>query len=165
MRRFKVSLSTNGLQAFIRELEAMKVEVEEKEARFMTELAKIVADSLTESYSGKPVDVTTEQFVDGDKRGYIVRASGEALGFIEFGTGVYAGYGDPEFADIMPFDVYPGSWSEKHEAKRWEKWLADGKDPYRFPYNRYPTNALPKAYNALVANAHALAREIFGEGH
>lgn len=163
MRRFKVSLSTNGLQAFIRELEEMKVEVEEKEAMFMTELAKIVADSLTESYSGKPVDVTTEQFVDGDKRGYIVRASGEALGFIEFGTGVYAGYGSVH-ADDVPFKVYPGSWSEEH-SQTYQKWVESGKDPYAYPLNRYPTNAIPKAYNALVANAHTLAREIFGEGH
>lgn len=159
MRTIKVSLSTNGIQAFIRELEDLKDEIEEKEARFIQELAKVVADSLNESYNGK-IPVTTEPFVDGDKRGYIVKVEHEALGFIEFGTGVYAGYGSVH-ADDMPFKVYPGSWSEDH-AQTYQKWIEDGKDPYAYPHNIYPRNAIPKAYNALIANAHMIAREIWG---
>ncbi len=163
MKTLKVSLSTNGIRSLIRELEKFKSDLAEKEDMFMQLLASRVEASLMESYNGKPVEVTTERFNDGDMHGYIVRASGEALGFIEFGTGVYAGYGDNPFADEMPFKVYPGSWSEWHE-RTYQEWVENGRKG-RYPYNHYPTNALPKAYNELVVNAHTLAREIFGGGH
>lgn len=161
MRTIKVSLSVNGLQSFIRELESIKTDLADKEAEFLKELAKVVADSLDESYGGK-IPVTTEPFADGDRRGYVIKVEHEALGFIEFGAGMYSGYGSVH-ADDMPFNVYPGSWSEEH-AGRWQEWLDEGKDPVDFPYNRYPVNAIPKAYNALVSNVSFLARKYFGEG-
>lgn len=156
-----MSLSANGIEAFIRELKTIKDGIAEAEAGFLNDLAQVVSDSLNESYGGK-IPVTTEPFTDGDRHGYVIKVEHEALGFIEFGAGMYSGYGSVH-ADDVPYKVYPGSWSEEH-AGTYQEWIDAGKDPVDYPYNRYPVNAIPKAYNALISNYQIIANKYFGGG-
>ena len=44
--------------------------------------------------------------------GYVLTASGEDVGFLEFGAGVVTEA--DEFAEQVDFPIYPGSWSELH---------------------------------------------------
>ena len=44
--------------------------------------------------------------------GYVLTASGDDIGFLEFGAGVFTE--TDEFASEVPYPVTPGSWSESH---------------------------------------------------
>lgn len=47
------------------------------------------------------------------KDGYKLTVSGEDIGFLEFGAGVFTE--TDEFASEVDYPIYPGSWSELHE--------------------------------------------------
>lgn len=47
------------------------------------------------------------------ENGYRLTVSGEDVGFLEFGAGVFTEA--DEFASQVDFPIYPGSWSELHE--------------------------------------------------
>lgn len=47
------------------------------------------------------------------ENGYRLTVSGEDVGFLEFGAGVFTEADD--FAEQVDFPIYPGSWSELHE--------------------------------------------------
>lgn len=44
--------------------------------------------------------------------GYRLTVSGEDVGFLEFGTGIFAS--SDEFAEQVSYDIAPGSWSDTH---------------------------------------------------
>lgn len=157
------TLSVEALDALIKDLKAYIEDFKDKEQEFLGKLAEKAKTALEEAYAGKKITVTYEHFQEGSIHGVDVIANGDKIGFIEFGAGVYSGEGS-EFKDNAPFDVYPGSWSKDH-AQRWQEWIADGKDPYKFPYNKQPVNAFPKAYAVLRTSAYHLAQEVFGGRH
>ena len=100
-------------------------------------------------------------YIDKTQDGYALIAEGEAVCFIEFGTGVYA---DPkhEFANDMPFVIAPGSWSESDFGKHtWSDWVNAGKDPKYYPFNRHPKYPMWEAYKALQANMDRIAKEVY----
>lgn len=81
--------------------------------------------------------------------GYFIRAAGEEICFIEFGTGVWAEpsplLDDPE-SDIG-FEIYPGSWSIDHD-RTFQEWDEGGrKGDYR--YNSFPENILLYTYQYI----------------
>lgn len=50
----------------------------------------------------------------GDNSASLI-AEGDDVGFLEFGTGLQVQ--TDEFGKVVPFPVYPGSWSETHEKQ------------------------------------------------
>lgn len=121
------------------------------------------ADGTEDFHEVEMPDIRTEEYHDGDTFGYVITAEGKDVCFLEFGTGMYAGFGS-EDTDGLSFEVYPGSWSETHEHT-YEHWLKKkGKSPYDYPFTIYPRNAFAKAYAEIKINAYHLVRSRLG-GH
>lgn len=115
-------------------------------------------DFDTNGYIGKngDVEVTTEmRLQDG---GFTIRATGEAVGFIEFGTGVLAGaIRNGIQAD---YEIRPGSWSEGHERmfSRFGYWYYDGQ---RLD-STAPASAMQNACSVMEQQSLEIARRVFG---
>ena len=93
----KMDLDTRSINKAIRELEKFKQEILDKEKQFLRALGEIGVREAsirftTAMYDGiNDVMVTLDDF-DG---GYVIKAEGEAVAFIEFGSGVYHNPGEP----------------------------------------------------------------------
>ena len=162
MKTLKANLSEKSLDALINALEAYKEQFKSLEQQFLEQLAVVVKTELERVYNTAKITVTYEPFQEGNIHGVNVIANGDAIGFIEFGAGVYAGENSIH-KDNAPFDVYPGSWSDFHEAQTYRKWVEGGRKG-EYQYNRHPKNAFPQAYAILRNSVHHTAEEIFGRG-
>lgn len=93
----KIDLDTRSINKALRELEKFKQEILDKEKQFLKALAEIGVQEAsirftTAIYDGiNDVTVTLDDF-DG---GYVIKAEGAAVAFIEFGSGVYHNAGEP----------------------------------------------------------------------
>ena len=85
---------------------------------------------------------------------WVIEAVGDQVTFLEFGAGLYANHGYAAEAEDLGFDVYSGSWSEWH-ARTWQEWVASGKKPGDYPFNRKPKRGM---YWAVRAARSALRR-------
>ena len=77
---------------------------------------------------------------------WIIEASGRTVGFMEFGTGHWTTEEDIIKNDV-PYDVWPGSWSEQHK-NTYKEWMDSGVDPNKYPWNSKPTRAMEKALDS-----------------
>ncbi len=77
----------------------------------LCEMAELVVERRYSMYpqSGN-VDYMTE--IEELPFGYRLTVSGEDVGFLEFGTGIFAS--PDEFESQVSYDIAPGSWSELH---------------------------------------------------
>ena len=126
-KKIVVPLSESGIQKIQDELMVYRKWQEEKARELAERLAALGATvaSIRFSravYTGKKnVEVTVEALPNG----YKVKADGESVLFIEFGSGVTYGYGHPEAGE---FGMGPGTYP-------------DGKGPWDDPKGWY----LPKS--------------------
>lgn len=113
-----------------------------------------VGEPIIQSWHGGHATVTTEQ-TDG---GYVIRAEGEDVLFIEFGTGDKAGAMAGEY-DAVPAEVAPGTWSESHAQmySRYGFWVFAGKI---YHYTE-PHPAFYYAYQRMVEALPQIAKEVF----
>ena len=188
MRVIKANLSSESLDNLISELKAYRDSYDEKVWTFLRQLAEVCRDSLQTDYdqsvamanaardvswlkrgdragwSVMPIEVSVEPAFGEKASGYVISANGSDVCFIEFGAGMFAGNPTNEYADRVPISIQPGSWSDAH-AETWKHWVGAGRPKNEYPYNIFPANAFPKAYNKMANSVHPLARAIFGERH
>ena len=155
--RLTISLNSKSLTAALKMIQEYKKDFETKLNRFVERLATEAA-AMAQDEFGSDVTVTAVQ-VDGTH--WSVVANGEQVCFLEFGTGVYAD-SSHDFAQRVPFNVYPGSWSEEHE-NTYQRWLAKGNDPGEYPYNTLPIRGMLRAYTWMKDNAERIAIEEFNK--
>lgn len=110
-----------------------------------------------EAFAGTDVIVTSENVGGGL---WTIRADGGDVVFLEFGAGTATASGAP-FAGRMPFEVSPGSWSEKEgtgEFANTGQWHYGGQ-----VYTKVePRLGMQKAYEAIKNAAQSAAKEAFG---
>lgn len=140
----------NEMYAVIKQMSANFIDNVQAYLRKVLEVGYSVAQPIF----GNSVVVSTE--VLGLKG--VLKADGEAVCFIEFGTGAPTNRDGNPLANNLKIQVVPGSWSKDH-AKTWEKWIQSGKDPEEYPYNSYPKSAMYKAYQAMVTAISDIAKE------
>ena len=106
------------------------------------------------AWHGNHASVTTEPTEDG----YVIKAEGEQVLFIEFGTGDSAGI-NAAYYDAVPGVVRPGSWSEGHarQYSEWGFWFWGGAMFRETP----PHPAFYDAYQAMVEALPKIANEVF----
>lgn len=121
-KKIVVPLSESGIQKIQDELMVYRKWQEEKERELAELLATLGATvaSIRFSravYTGKKnVDVTVEWLPNGFK----VKADGESVLFIEFGSGVTYGYGHPEAGEFgMGPGTYPDGKGHWDDPKGW----------------------------------------------
>lgn len=101
------------------------------------------------------VDITTEK----EDMGFRIIASGEAVSFMEFGTGVYTGLrGNANV--VADYGIYPGSWSENHKKmfSTHGYWIHDGK---RY-IGTVPAGGMQNACLAMQYRSSGIAKGVFG---
>lgn len=88
-----------------------------------------------------------ETIVEDIPNGCRLVVTGEDIGFLEFGTGIYASA--DEFADTVDYEVAPGSWSDLHSQQFREGhwyWYFRGEATEGMP----PTRGMHQAYEEIA---------------
>lgn len=121
-KKIVVPLSESGIQKIQDELMVYRKWQEEKARELAERLAALGATVASIRFSRavytgkKDVEVTVEELPNG----YKVKADGESVLFIEFGSGVTYGYGHPEAGEFgMGPGTYPDGKGHWNDPKGW----------------------------------------------
>lgn len=121
-KKIVVPLSESGIQKIQDELTVYRKWQEEKARELAERLAALGATVASIRFSRavytgpKDVDVTVEELPNG----YKVKADGESVLLIEFGSGVTYGYGHPEAGEFgMGPGTYPDGKGHWDDPKGW----------------------------------------------
>lgn len=121
-KKIVVPLSESGIQKIQDELMVYRKWQEEKARELAERLAALGATVASIRFSRavytgkKDVEVTVEALTNG----YKVKADGESVLFIEFGSGVTYGYGHPEAGEFgMGPGTYPDGKGHWDDPKGW----------------------------------------------
>ena len=124
--------------------------------RRLSEIGLQVASARFETamYDGKnDVSVSVQETANGVK----IVAAGQAVCFIEFGSGVAMGYGYPD--DEKPAGIVGiGEYGKGHGATGKPWYYAHGKSSLGNP----PAMAMLNARDTMIENIGSIANEIFG---
>lgn len=147
-----IDVSIGGIDNIIKALSKYD-NIEDKLSNIAKRLCD-VGEPIIRSVHGNHAKVTAEKTPDG----YVIRAEGEDVLFIEFGAGDMAGTTTVMY-DEVPAVVRPGSWSETH-ARQYSTqgfWYFGGK-LYR---ETVPHPAFYYAYQAMVQALPQIVSEEF----
>ena len=121
-KKIVVPLSESGIQKIQDELTVYRKWQQEKARELAERLAALGATVASIRFSRavytgkKDVEVTVEELPNG----YKVKADGESVLFIEFGSGVTYGYGHPEAGEFgMGPGTYPDGKGHWDDPKGW----------------------------------------------
>lgn len=159
-----------SIDAAIQKLQAIEGQIRNtKVAEFCRRLAEIGVNVTNATYTVAAYDGTNDISVKLEQRGnsYVIVASGSALGFIEFGTGIEYPLG--EFAGQVGAPPH-GTYGQKRGAK--PPWLYKGnpgtngtKSSSRpgmvWTRGNPPANAFPRAVEEIRSQIDSIAREVF----
>ncbi len=151
------ALDTSSVNNAVQAMERYVDDMESKSMRVCQRLAEIGAvraslDFSRAFYNGtNDVGITVEPI----SHGYAIHASGGAVLFIEFGSGVTYGYGHPR-PEGYGAGTYPGKghWDD---PKGW--WYGNHQHSYGNP----PSAAMYNAEQDVIQHVEQVAREVFGE--
>lgn len=170
--KYVVGLDGSGIDEAIRGVEEWKVRLEKGAEKLAQRLASLGAtkasfDFSRAFYNGKnDVEVTSEQ---SGPATWVVRANGESVLFIEFGSGVKYGSGHPEPGEYGP-GTFPGKghwddprgwWYETDDVGNGRRNPKTGKI-YAHSYGNPPAMAMYHAVREIEAEFQNMVREVFG---
>jgi hypothetical protein len=155
-------ISEATIDAAVKELRRYAEWVSRKESELITKLAERGKAVASVKFASAKYDGTNDVSVRVDSTGSVavIYAEGEAVAFIEFGSGAKEGYGHPQ-ADEHGFG--PGTWSTGESGKgHWDNpdgwYYAHGKKSHGNP----PAMAMYDAVQTMTAEITTIAREVFG---
>ena len=166
-----VKLSTQSISKAIKEVEKYKEELIRKEKVFLQELAYLGVKEASIRFTSAIYDGVNDSTVDAfaTDNGYRIEASGQAVAFIEFGSGVYHNSGDP-YPNPRPAGIVGIGEYGQGKGKR-RAWFYRGQpgsngevQPSGFVKTRGNPAAMPMWYateemrNSIIR----IAREVFG---
>lgn len=170
MKRITINpLNAGSINKAIRELRAYQEWLDEKKDIYLARLAEVGRDAAEKAYFGgsvnpniqKPGEEGLRVSVERRGNGYAVVANGSQVVFMEFGAGVRTE--DHGLSGPLGIVIAPGGWSETEGEGTWSEWIAAGKDPERYPYNKTPRAGMYEAYKAIVEAQDRIAKEVFGQ--
>jgi hypothetical protein len=156
-----IELNNRSITKAVKELRQYAAWVKQKEDELRSRLAMLGATVASIEFSraiyNGDNDITVE--VDDNGSVAVIKASGEAVAFIEFGSGAKYGYGHPQ-ADEFGFG--PGTWSDGDDGKgHWDNpkgwYYASGQHSYGNP----PAMAMYDAVREITENVTRIAQEVF----
>lgn len=133
-------------------------DLEDKANRICERLASIGAVRASLGFSRAIYHGTNDVAVSVEpiENGYAIHARGNAVLFIEFGSGATYGYGHPD-----PQGYGPGTYNPSSD--RWQDpggwWYGNGEHTYGNP----PAAAMYEAQQECMRAVEQVAREVFGE--
>lgn len=162
-----VSLSEKSIDSAIKELEAYQKKLKRLAKELCYRLALLGATRATLDFS-RAIYMGEKDFsisVDETKDGYVVKANGESVLFLEFGAGIRYGYGHPLATKFkMGPGTYPGKghwddpngwWIPKNKAE------SNTSDRGRHTYGNPPSMPMFNAAQDMRRNIKAIAEEVF----
>ena len=139
-----------------------KKDFERKEAEFVKRLAGIGVSVASAGFATADYDGVNDVVVSLEKTatGYKVVASGETVGFIEFGPGVR--YPEWNGSDVAYTPPPHGSYG-KGQGKNPHGWWFKGSEgaAARHTYGNQPAEAMLTARNTMIEQVTAIAREVW----
>lgn len=161
-KRIVVPLSEYGIQKIQDELVVYRKWQEEKARELAERLASLGATVASIRFSRavytgkKDVDVTVEELPNG----YKVKADGESVLFIEFGSGVTYGYGHPEAGEFgMGPGTYPDGKGHWDDPKGWYLPKSAGGG---HTFGNPPAMPMYEARKAIEQELPRIVKEVFG---
>ena len=161
-KRIVVPLSESGIQKIQDELVVYRKWQEEKARELAERLASLGATVASIRFSRavyigkKDVDVTVEELPNG----YKVKADGESVLFIEFGSGVTYGYGHPEAGEFgMGPGTYPDGKGHWDDPKGWYLPKSAGGG---HTFGNPPAMPMYEARKAIEQDLPRIVKEVFG---
>lgn len=161
-KRIVVPLSESGIQKIQDELVVYRKWQEEKARELAERLASLGATVASIRFSRavytgkKDVDVTVEELPNG----YKVKADGESVLFIEFGSGVTYGYGHPEAGEFgMGPGTYPDGKGHWNDPKGWYLPKSAGGG---HTFGNPPAMPMYEARKAIEQELPRIVKEVFG---
>lgn len=161
----------------IKELEHHEVVRKQRITEYIHKLCLKGAEAANKTYNSKRETKPSRKrsksssiFVEVLPDGKGIKAKGDQVVFLEFGTGVKVR--DHELSAPLPVEIMPGSWSESPEGKHtWSTWLQGGEFKGKwiqrrfedYPYNTEPRPGMWEAYKAIQAAQEQLANEVFNK--
>ena len=159
MTKISMSLDSASIEKAVRKLEEYRDKgLQRNIDRTINDVVDRLIQTATEAYASSHVMLASEKVSENV---WVVTASSEGtsiVAFLEFGTGFKTDATHP-YADDVPFAVYEGSWSEQH-AGTYQKWVASGKDPDKYPYNHLPRRGLYLGMQAAREYIHRMSVRI-----
>lgn len=156
-------LSEANIEAAVQEMRRYAEWVERKEAELISKLAERGKNVASVKFASAQYDGNNDVSVRVDNTGSVavIYAEGEAVAFIEFGSGLIGG-GHPLAGE---HGLGPGTWSTDEELGGKGHWddpngwyYAHGKKSHGNP----PAMAMYDAVQTMVAELTTIAREVFG---
>ena len=139
-----------------------KTDFEVKEQEFLRRLAEVGVSVASAGFSMADYDGVNDVVVSMEKTatGYSVIASGETVGFIEFGTGVR--YPEWDGADVEYTPPPHGSYGKGQGKNPWGWWFRNHEGATaQHTYGNPPAEAMLTARNQMIEQVTAIAREVF----
>ena len=162
MRIYLNPLDVQSVQMAFRELQEYLQTFSKKLDELMRRLAEIAMQTAQMSYSIGGIDGNNDVTVTIEpiENGYVVRADGKDVYFLEFGTGLAAGDGYDTSVIEPPVDISPASWSSTYgtgEFARYGAWHHDG---VKYTMT-VPTMGMYHAVKEVEAQIQRVANEVF----
>lgn len=161
MKRITVPLSVSGIERLQRSVTEYRAWQEQKAAELLDRLAMLGASTASirfarATYTGlKDATVTVEPIA----KGYVVKAEGQSVLFLEFGSGVRYGDGHPENAEYgMGPGTYPDGKGHWDDPKGW--YLPKDKGGGH-TYGNPPAMAMYEARKTIEQDLIRIVKEVF----
>ena len=151
-----------SITAALKQVQQYKKDFVVKEQEFVRKLAEIGVHVAQVGFATADYDGTNDVVVSMVKtaNGYSVVASGETVGFIEFGTGVkYPEWDNTEMDYTPPKHGTYGKGQGKNPWGWWFKQNDGGKATHT--YGNMPAEAMRTARDEIVENVLRIAREVW----
>lgn len=161
MKKITVPLSVSGIERLQRSVEEYRKWQERKTAELLDRLTTLGASTASirfarATYTGlKDATVTVEPIT----KGYVVKAEGESVLFLEFGSGIRYGGGHPENSEYgMGPGTYPDGKGHWDDPKGW--YLPKDKGGGH-TYGNPPAMAMYEARKSIEQELVRIVKEVF----
>ena len=159
----KMSLSTSSIRAAISELKSFRASLETKKNKLLERLGEIGVYEASVRFTSAMYDGVNDSHVslETTNDGYAIVASGHAVAFIEFGSGVYHNTGEP-YPDPRPEGIVGIGEYGKGYGKR-QTWVyRDGAGEKVFTHGNPAAMPLWYASEEMRSKIEKIAKEVFG---
>ena len=150
-----------SINAAIKQVREYKKDFLAKEKLFVKRLGEIGVSVATTGFSVADYDgnndVTVRLEWNGNRA--VVIAEGEAVGFIEFGTGIR----NPEWDNSGMSYTPPkhGTYGKKHGARPHGWYFKPGEGAVQHTFGNYPAEAMRTARDVMIERIIRIAREVW----
>ena len=153
-KTYNIDLSDKGIKELQNGLKEYDKWIKKKSDELCKRLADMGAQKAEINFAAAYYDGDEDHTISVEQRGdgYVVRASGETVLFVEFGTGLI-GYGHPEVQNMGP-GTYPGK-GHWNDPNGW--YYAHGKKSHGNPPNMPMYNTVKE----LERELDRVVREVF----